>query len=192
MLDFVHHRVSEIEGFLASFNDVQILLGERSYTFESEFDSFLKKMIQYFEKTGNSAKQTEVQKNHNLLQTVRKGFDPIKLEKISTGKREAYWGFAFHCTANVGSVLQEILTKEMAKLEEAQEILDNTVLNLVQANILNSQKLKELDSAAEIELFWTNLVKQNDSISLINKKLRLKLISEDIYLILEKIISKIQ
>ena len=82
--------------------------------------------------------------------------------------------------------------KENRKLEEAEEILSNLVLNLIQAQVLTRKSIKTLNSLSKIENFWTDLAKQNDSVSLIDKKLRMQLISEDIFLLLEKIITKIQ
>ena len=192
MLQFVHHKVKTINETISSFNSVQNLLAARSFQFDAEYEVFQQRLIKYFQETGNSSKEAEVVKIHNLLSTVRKGFDPVKLERIATGKREIYWGFAFHSTDTIFSILQELYEKENRKLEEAEEILSNLVLNLIQAQVLTRKSIKTLNSLSKIENFWTDLTKQNDSVSLIDKKLRMQLISEDIFLLLEKIITKIQ
>jgi hypothetical protein len=48
-----------------------------------------------------------------------------------------------------------------------------------------------MNSIPKIERFWTSLVEQNTTISGINKKLRLTIIPEDIYIILEKVFLKL-
>lgn len=190
MLEFVHHKVKILENFNSSFNNVQHLLSERSYQFEGAFEDFQKALLKYFQNTGDSNKESEILRITNLLLTVKKGFDPIKLERITTGKRDLYWGFAYHATEELHRIISEIFIKEQQKLDEAEEMLSNTILNLYQLKILDDKKLKTLNSTQKIGSFWEGLIKQNDSLALIDKKLKIKLINEDIYLILERIFDK--
>lgn len=190
MLEFVHHKVKILENFNSSFNNVQHLLSERSYQFEGAFEDFQKALLKYFQNTGDSNKESEILRITNLLLTVKKGFDPIKLERITTGKRDLYWGFAYHATEELHRIISEIFNKEQQKLDEAEEMLSNTILNLYQLKILDDKKLKTLNTTPKIGSFWEGLIKQNDSLALIDKKLKIKLINEDIYLILERIFDK--
>jgi hypothetical protein len=96
--------------------------------------------------------------------------------------------FAFHVVEEVKKMIEDILTKERQKLDEAEDLLSNTFLSLIQNGILNNQELKKLDSVAKIELLWTEIVKQNASIALLDKKMKLQVTSEDMYLLIEKII----
>jgi hypothetical protein len=126
-----------------------------------------------------------------MLQTVKRGFDPSKMEKISSGKGELLWGFSYNGIESLGLLLQEVYKREMSKLEEGEEILSNLILNLYQQGVLTDAKLKDLDAIPKIEVFWNYLLTQNGSISVINKKLLTNLIPEDIFLLIEKIVYKI-
>ncbi|WP_187478339.1 hypothetical protein [Amniculibacterium sp. G2-70] len=188
MVEFVHHKIKVAEGFLSKLIKVQSLFIERSFRFETEFNDLLTDLQTYFKSIKDGSKESEVLRLQGLLQVVKKGFDPIKLERLPVSRREFYWGIAFHVVEEVKKMIEDILTKERQKLDEAEDLLSNTFLSLIQNGILNNQELKKLDSVAKIELLWTEIVKQNASIALLDKKMKLQVTREDMYLLIEKII----
>lgn len=191
MKELIHNKVRVIDDFFTESNQVQKLYIEKSFDFEHHFNKLLTNLSDYFEKRGENSKESEILRIKSMLQTVRRGFNPSKMEKIDSGKRELLWGFSYNGIESLDLLLQEIYKKETSKLEEGEEILSNLILNFYQQGVLTDEKLKDLDSIPKIEVFWNYLLSQNGSISLINKKLLTNLISEDIYLLLEKVIYKI-
>lgn len=190
MVEFVHHKIQVINGYLTSLNQVQNLLLERSFYFEMEANIFLKTLQQYFVSIGDTAKESEILRFVGLLQTVKKGFDPIKLEKITIGRKEFFWGISYHVVENILKIITDILEQEEQKLKDADEIVSNTLLGLVQNQIIQINDLKKIDSISKIELFWQQLVKQNASIALLEMKMKLKISNEDIYMLIDNNISK--
>jgi hypothetical protein len=191
MQELIHNKVKTIAELIDTFNQAQKRYAERSYQFEEQFALFLNKLSGYFGSRGESARESEVLRIINMLQAVKRGFDPSKMERLRSGKRELLWGYFYVAIENVNMLLQEIYHKETAKLEEGDEILSNLILNLVQQEFLTNDMLRELDSISRIELFWNTLLTRNGTLSVINRKLHLSMITEDIYLLLEKIISRI-
>ena len=192
MQEFIHNKVKVLDELFTEFNQVQRLYAEKSFEFESRFTVFLNKLSDYFKTSGDQAKESEVLRVTNMLHTVKRGFNPTNQEKVNTGRRELLWGFAYNGIENLNSLMQEIYGKETSKLEEGEELLSNLILNLIQQGFLTDQKLMELDTIPKIEAYWNSLLTQNGSITVIHKKLLMKLISEDIYLLLEKIIAQIK
>lgn len=191
MQEFIHNKVKVIEEFFAEFNQLQKLYADRSFDFEQQFTVFLNKLSDYFKNRGENSKESEVLRISNMLHTVKRGFDPSKMERISSGRRELLWGFSYDGIDDLNTLLQETYKKEISKLEEGKDILSNLILNLCQQGFLADEQLKGLDSIPKIEVFWNSLLTQNGSISVISKKLLTHLIREDIYLLLEKIVSGI-
>jgi hypothetical protein len=113
------------------------------------------------------------------------------MEKITTGRRDLLWGFSFNGMEGIYDILMEIYSKESKKLDDAEELVSGIIVSLYQNGVLDDEKLKELNSVPRIESFWNSLVTQNTAISGINKKLRLTVIPEDIFLILEKVFLRI-
>lgn len=192
MQDFIHHKVQVYEEFFKDFNGIQILLGERSFEFERNLDEFFKVLLAYFQTSGNTTVEAEILKVMNTLTTVKKGFNPVKMEKIDSDRRGLYWGFAFSATESIFEILMKLLDKEKLKLEDGEVLISNLILMLVQNNILDDEKIATLDSIEKVEIFWNEITLKNESIGAINKKLRMSLLTEDIYLLFEKSLEKIK
>ncbi|TZF92532.1 hypothetical protein FW781_21080 [Chryseobacterium panacisoli] len=191
MQELIHFTVQKIKELLEHFNEVQGLYLSKSFDFDARFDVFLNEILEYFRTKGNTSHESEVLKIMNMIATVKRGFNPIKMEKIVTGRRELLGGFSFNGMEGIYDILMEIYTKENKKLDDAEELISGIIVSLYQNGILDDEKLKEMNSVPKIESFWNSLVEQNTAISGINKKLRLSIIPEDIFLILEKVFLKL-
>lgn len=191
MQELVHHTIQKIQELLEHFNRVQELYLSKSFDFDGQFEAFLNEFLEYLRSKGNTTYESEVLKVMNMISTVKRGFNPVQMEKITSAKREMLWGFSFNAMETIHGFLMEMYAKEKKKLDEAEELLAGLIVSLYQNGILDDDKVKELNSVAKIEVFWTSLVNQNTQISGINKKLRLSMISEDIFLILEEVILKL-
>lgn len=191
MHELIHFTVQKIKELLEQFNEVQALYLSKSFDFDARFDVFLNEVLEYFRTKGSTSHESEVLKIMNTIVTVKRGFNPIKMEKIVSGRRELLGGFSFNGIESIYDILIEIYTKENKKLDDAEELISGVIVSLYQNGILNDEKLKEMNSVPKIETFWNSLVEQNPAISGINKKLRLSVIPEDIFLILEKVFLKL-
>ncbi|REC45077.1 hypothetical protein [Chryseobacterium sp. 5_R23647] len=191
MQELVHHSTQALELHLNKLNKVQALYLSKSFDFDSGFDDFLQELLEYFRAKGNTTCESEVLKILNMISTIKRGFNPVKMEKIDVGKRNLLYGFSFNGIENIHGIITELLNKELKKLDEAEELISGLILSLYQNGILDDVKIKELNSVSKIEVFWNQLLNQNTTIAGINKKLRLTLLSEDIYLIIEKVLTRI-
>ncbi|MCW1964719.1 hypothetical protein [Chryseobacterium viscerum] len=191
MQELIHFTVQKIKELLEHFNEVQALYLSKSFDFDARLDVFLNEVLEYFRTKGNTSHESEVLKIMNMISTVKRGFNPIKMEKIITGRRELLGGFSFNGMESMYDILMEIYTKENKKLDDAEELISGIIVSLYQNGILDDEKLKDMNSVPKIERFWTSLVEQNTAMSGINKKLRLTIIPEDIFLILEKVFLKL-
>lgn len=191
MQELVHHTIQKIQELLEHFNRVQELYLSKSFDFDGHFEAFLYEFLEYLKTKGNTTYESEVLKVMNMISTVKRGFNPVQMEKITSGKRELLWGFSFNGMESIHGFLMEMYAKEQKKLDEAEELLSGLIVSLYQNGILDDGKVKDLNTIPKIEVFWTSLVNQNTQISGINKKLRLSMISEDIFLLLEKVLLKL-
>ncbi|WP_153397819.1 hypothetical protein [Chryseobacterium vaccae] len=191
MQELIHYTVQKIKKLLEHFNEVQALYLSKSFDFDARLEAFLNEVLEYFRTKGSTTHESEVLKIMSMVATVKRSFNPIKMEKITAGKRDLLWGFSFNGMESIYDILMEIYAKENKKLDDAEELISGIIVSLYQNGILDDEKLKEMDSVSKIESFWTSLVTQNTAISGINKKLRLTIIPEDIFLILEKIFQKL-
>lgn len=191
MQEFIHHKIKVIEELISKFNKVQRLFNEKSFDFETRLHAFLNELLEYFNSRGDQTHEAEILNFIGRIQTIKRGFNPVKMQKIETGKRELFWGFAFTVNEALLEILAKMHTTEHQKLEEGQDIISNLILNLYQNKILTDEQIIELNSVAKIEIYWNFLLTKNGSISAIDKKLKMSLIAEDIYLLFEKSLANI-
>lgn len=191
MQELIHHSTQTLEFHLDKLNKVQEFYLSKSFDFDAHFEAFLHELLDYFKAKGNTTYESEVLKIMSTISTVKRGFNPVKMEKVSIGKRDLVSGFSFSGIENIHGFLIELLTKEQKKLDEAEELLSGLMISMYQNGILDDAKIKDLNSILKIETFWNQLISQNTTIAGINKKLRLTLLAEDIYLLIEKICTKI-
>ena len=191
MQELIHHSTQTLELHLDKLNKVQEFYLSKSFDFDAGFDAFLYELLEYFKAKGNTTYESEVLKIMSMISTIKRGFNPVKMERISMGKRELVSGFSYNGIENIHGFLNELLAKEQRKLDEGDELLSGLIISLYQNGILDDLKIKDLNSIPKIEAFWNRLLSQNTTIAGINKKLRLTLLAEDIYLILEKVFAKL-
>ena len=191
MQELIHHSTQTLEFHLGKLNEVQEFYLSKSFDFDAHFDAFLHNLLDYFKAKGNTTYESEVLKIMSTISTVKRGFNPVKMEKVTIGKKDLLSGFSFSGIENIHGFLIELLTKEQKKLDEAEELLSGLMISMYQNGILDDAKIKDLDSIGKIETFWNQLISQNATIAGISKKLRITLLAEDIYLLIERICAKI-
>ena len=191
MQELIHHSTQTLDFHLSKLNEVQEFYLSKSFDFDAHFDAFLHNLLDYFKAKGNTTYESEVLKIMSMISTVKRGFNPVKMEKVNVGKRDLISGFSFNGIESIHGFLTDLLSREQRKLDESEELLSGLIISMYQNGILDDAKIKDLNSITKIETFWNQLLPQNTTIAGINKKLRLTLLSEDIYLILEKILAKL-
>lgn len=192
MKPFIHHKVQAIDKLLGFHNQVRQLYIDKSFEFENNYKELLHDSKTFLKSNGTNEQIAQVLNLEGMFETANKGINPFELKKVNTGRRILKMMIANHGLSELLNLLKTFYEKEESKIEEASEMLSNTLLSLIQSGVLNNNKINDLNSIPKIELFWNNLKNQNESILLIDKKLKLKIINEDIYLILEKILNKIK
>lgn len=192
MKPFIHHKVQAIDVLIAQHNQVRQLYIDRAFEFESNYRELLNECKIFLKSNGTNTQVGEVLNLEGMYETANKGIDPMEMKKVNTGRRSLKMMIANHGLNELLNLLKTSYNKEQSKIEEAEELLSNTLLGLVQSGALNDNKINDLDSILKIELFWNNLTALNESILLIDKKLKLKIIAEDIYLIIEKNLNRMK
>ena len=191
MVVFAHFKQKSLKSFadkLILFNDDY---KNRSYDFEFNIKEFFKEMQDYFKQIGDSKHETQVSQLSIYYETAIKGIHPLKLEKLKLGRRENTWIAAFYCLTTLSEILQINIERVEVILKEANEMLSQLILSAIQNQLISQLQLDESDNLNKIEALW-NKLKQNQQIGLIHKKLRLTITNNDIYLLLDEIISTLK
>lgn len=163
----------------------------RSYDFESNIKEFFQELQDFFKQIGDSKHETQISQLSIYYETAIRGIHPLRLEKLKIGRRENMWIAAFHCLSTLSEILQENIKSVETLLNEANEMLSQLILSAIQNQLLTQEQLEQADHISKVEIIWNNL-RQNQQISLVDRKLRLTLTNNDIYLLLDEIFSTIK
>lgn len=192
MKEFIHHKAQEVSKLIDSYNDIQQLYISSAFEFDDKYSDLLKNCREFMESNGTNTQVAEVLNILSMFETARKGINPFELKKVSTGRRELKMMVAHHGLGRLFDLLNSFYKGESDKLQEAEDILANLIISLYQSGVLDDSKINDLSSIEKIEAFWRELLSLNGSMTIIDKKLRFKIIAEDIYLIIEKLLMKIK
>lgn len=186
----MHYKKESLEVLLNTLSDLNNLYIERSFSLDNQLIQFLVESEKFYEQTGDVANKSEVATLTLYFDTAIKGFNPQTLEKLKINKRNNIWISAYHVLTELGKLLRHSIGEVEEHIQKVSAQLDQLVLSLIQSNVIDDNFLEKLRDYNEIGTLWEQLM-QNEQIKLLDRKLKLSILQDDIFIILDKIFSKI-
>ncbi|MEN0049156.1 MAG: hypothetical protein AAF806_19005 [Bacteroidota bacterium] len=180
-----------MEQLLSVLIDLNNLYIARSYEYENSFISFLKNCETFFEQVGNPSNRAKIVQQRAYYETALRGINPYTLEKLKSNKRDNTWTTAFQCLNIIGSVLQDSFEDLMNTLEEGKELLSQIIISAISSKLITEEEITATRKIKDVQLVWGKLLK-NTQVKSVEKKLKLSLNQQDIYLLLHQIICRIR
>ena len=190
MKTLIHYKKQRIEELISKLSLLNTLYISRSFSFDTQLMDFMKENEVLFEQLGESGKTSQISQLNIYFETAQKGINPQTLEKLKIGKRENMWISAYHVLDGMSDLLQESLGKVEFEINQATELMEQVILSAIQSGLINDSDLKELHTQESIKELWKNLT-QNEQVKLIERKLKLSVMQDDIIIICDKVCSKI-
>lgn len=187
----IHYSKYQINTFIEKLIQLHQLYAQNSYHLDEELETFLKACQTFYKTTGAVNDELVFNELRSYLITARKGFDPKTLEKLKTHKRANLQTASFYCLNQAGEHLKKAIAAIDQLLDETTETLYNILLNLVQSEAMSLEQLYKTDTLEKCELLWSQLIHEKQ-INIIALKFKQKLHLQDIYILLDNIISKIK
>ncbi len=191
MVVFAHFKQKNLKGFSTKLVTWHDEYKHRSYGFDVHIKEFFQEFQDYFHQIGDSKHENQVSQLSVYYETAARGINPLRLEKIKTGRRENIWIAAFHCLSILSEILQQALEDVNHTIDEAKEMLSQLILSAIQNQLLTQDHLNQVGDYTKIEVIWNDL-KQHQQISLVDRKLRLSITNNDIYILIDEIFSSIK
>lgn len=188
---FKFFKIQQLNKFLKDLSVLNESYKKKSFSFEKEYFEFADDVIKYFKQVGDALNQSETEKLRNFFQTAVEGVDPIKLEPVKTHRRAMTRIAAFHCLSRLTELLQEAIQKDQAIIDRSEEAIGQLVLSLIQAKAITEAELSENLNQDQLEIIWYRLT-QNEQVKLHERKLRLSITQEDIFLLFIEVMEKIK
>lgn len=191
MNTIAHYNKHQVNLFIKKLIHLHQLYVQNSYELDAALIEFLNDCQDFYKKTGASNDELVFNELLSYYNTAQKGVNPITFEKLKVGRRLNTQTAAFYCLNEAGNHLKSSLEKDNILLEEATETLSNILLNLVQTDAISLEQLYKADNLDKCEVLWNELIKDKQ-INIISLKYKLKLHLQDIYILLDTIITKMK
>ena len=189
MKTLVHYKEQFLKDLIQKLSILNNLYIQRSYALETQLIKLLQDSEKFFEQLGATTKASEVSALHVYIQTSIKGINPQTLEKLKLNKRNNIWISTFHVLSELGILLRDSLYETETQIQEASALIEQLVLSAIQSHLIDDNTLLKMKDLNQIKLLWEQLI-QNEQILLIERKLKLSVTQEDIFILLDKTFNK--
>jgi len=190
MNTLVHYKKQLLEDLIQKHSVLNDLYIQRSFSLDYQLINLLEDAKKFFEQLGTTTKASEVSALHVYIQTACMGINPQTLEKLKLNKRNNIWISTFHVLSQLGILLRDALNETDIQLKEASELIEQLILSAIQSHLLDNPSIIEMKDPNQIKQLWQQLI-QNEQIMLIERKLKLTITQEDIFILLDKTFNKI-
>jgi hypothetical protein len=190
MLVLVHFRKAEINKLLDSLTRVKHAYTSNSYGSDVNLMALLEQAEAFFKQIGENSMESRVGTLRSYLHTAREGINPENMEIVRTFRRKVVKSACFYCISELSSLLEKEGEKIGEILKRTSTMISQILLTALQSHALTMAQLEALDSIEKISIFWAQIKESNDQIKVIDKQLKLDILDQDIYLLIDEIIEK--
>ena len=188
---FIHFKKQQLEQFNSRLIGENEKFIKNEYGLEKSIMKLLLDVQEYFKQVGASSKEETISRLRIYLNMASGGIDPVKMERIKTHRRDMLHKACFYVLSQLGEQLEESLSILTDTLEKAQQTINQLILSAYQSQVITDAHIKKTDSLKKCEKFW-ELLLQNDQIKIIDKKLKLEVLQQDINILLDQTLTKLK
>jgi len=192
MIVLTHFKKQVLENIIQELIKLKNEYTHNGNGIEQDLLHILNNTEAFFKQIGESSLESKVSTLRNYISTAIQGINPQSLELIKTYKRKTIKSACFYCNTELSSILENELDKVNTLLTNSEKTIENIILTIIQTGNKLSTDIMSLDTIEKISHFWDRISVENEQIAFINMKLKLDILSQDIYILIDTIISKIK
>lgn len=187
----IHFKKQQLEKFLSLLVKVNEDYINKNFELKDNLKTLFDDIQTYYQQIGDSTNESNISQLKIYFETSLFGIDPVKLEKIKVGRRIIVNKSAFHCLSELNIILGESHQIAIGILKTSSEAISQIIFSAIQSKLLNNKDLISSDSIEKIEKLWKSLT-SNEQVALLDKRLKLEILPQDIYFILDDMFEKIR
>lgn len=187
----IHFKKQQLEAFLKLLILENEKFIKKDFNLDKSLMILLNDVQEYYRKIGESTEEGNVSQLKTHLDIAVSGIDPVKLERVKTRRRDIVKIACYHCLSSLNQTLENSLVQVKNIINEATENINQVLLSAYQAKLITDAIIKKVDTIDKCTSLWEKL-KENEQILLLDKKLKLTIIQQDISIILDQALSKLK
>ena len=187
----IHFKKQHLEGFNQQLIQQNEKLIKKDFDLEKTLMALLNNVQEYYKQIGENTQEGAISQLKSHLAIAVSGIDPIKQERVKTRRRDMIRIACFHCLSQLGTIIEESLINVQNIILGATETINQVLLSAYQSKLIDDVIIKKINNIEKCTSLWEKL-KTNEQIFLIDKKLKLEILQQDISIILDQALSKLK
>lgn len=190
MIPLLHQKIQRLGELLTDGSTVLGAYAEGTFDFEQKTVAWLEKSHQYYTEAEQPDQVTRVSSCQADVATLNRGYHPQTFLKIERERRTTRNTQMYRSTQQLLGMLEEDYDKVESRLEAAQELVRQLVLNVLQMRIVDEDTLRNRAGQEDLEAIW-KAIGQDPTLNLFQKKIILNCSLTDAIILLDKVLSQI-
>jgi hypothetical protein len=190
MIPLLHQKIQRLAELLNDGSGALRAYAEGTSDFEQKTVAWLEKSRQYYTEAEQPDQVTRVSSCQADVATLNRGYHPQTFLKIERERRTTRNTQIYRSTQQLLGMLEEDYDKVDSRLETAQELVRQLVLNVLQMQIVDEETLRNRAGQEDLEAIWKT-IGQDSTLSLFQKKIILNCSLPDAIILLDKVLSQI-
>lgn len=190
MIPLLHQKIQRLAELLNDGSMVLRAYAEGTFDFEQKTVAWLEKSHQYYTEAEQPDQLTRVSSCQADVATLSRGYHPQTFLKIERERRTIRNTQLYRSTQQLLGMLEEDYNKVDSRLEAAQELVRQLVLNVLQMRIVDENTLRNRAGQEDLEAIWKT-IGQDPTLDLFQKKIILNCSPTDAIILLDKVLSQI-
>lgn len=142
MQRFLHHDRQALENYLSECRALGTAYRARAYDLDDRLETWLEGLEEFFgQRPKSDGTAADIAGMRNRIECARRGVDPETLVKTKTGRRELLASNCFSVVAEVTALLVKDYDGVQTTFQEANHLLEPTILSAVQTGLLTEADL---------------------------------------------------
>lgn len=187
----IHFKKQQIEAFIKLLILENEKFIKKDYNLDKSLMNLLNDVQEYYRKIGESTEEGNVSQLKTHLDIAVSGIDPIKLERVKTRRRDLVRIACFHCLSRLNETLENSLVHIKNTIANATENINQILLSVYQAKLITDEIILKTDTIEKCTSLWEKL-KKNEQIALMDKKLKLDILQQDISILIDQALAKLK
>ncbi|MFD2826530.1 hypothetical protein ACFSYG_08595 [Leeuwenhoekiella polynyae] len=188
---FLHFKKQQLELFNSRLIAENEKFIRKEFSLEKSMMQLLIDVQDYFKQVGESSNEENISRLKIYLDMASGGIDPVKMERTKTNRRDMLRIACFYVLSQLGEHLDQALRILIDSIEKAKETLNQVILSAYQSKLITDTHIKKTDSLDKCAKLWEQF-QQNEQIKLIDKKLKLEVLQQDINILLDQTLTKLK
>ncbi len=163
----------------------------KDFDLDKTLMTLMSEVQEFFRQIGASNPQSTVSQLKTHLDLAVSGINPNTQERVKTHRRDLVRTANYYCMSGLANVIQEQLEDIENVINEASNTLNQVLLSAIQSKLITDHLLNTTDTIEKCTKLWEQL-KANEQIALIDKKLKLDILQEDISILMDKAFTKLK